>query len=193
MRKFLSLWLIVVILGLAVSSSVSGQVGVGVPPVPAADSTANVSITDVVGNKADAAQTATTSTRSLMAYIKGLLGPTTVVTGTDNTTTSGTWRQLIASTAATTLHITLDGNIANPGTSGLFTIELGTGAALSEVSIATSYKYLHNIADGGGGTNYADFHIESNLVIAAGTRIVWKPTFGGTVTAIPLGYTVEQR
>ena len=44
--------------------------------VPAADSAANVLERDVVGNKTDAAVEATTTTKSIMAYIKGLLDRT---------------------------------------------------------------------------------------------------------------------
>lgn len=41
--------------------------------VPTADSTADVSVRDVVGRKTDAAQTAVGTTRSLMGYLKGIL------------------------------------------------------------------------------------------------------------------------
>ena len=43
---------------------------------PKTDSTANVSMADVVGGKADAAVTTAAATRSLMAYIKGILAQT---------------------------------------------------------------------------------------------------------------------
>lgn len=41
--------------------------------VPAADSTDNVDVTDVVGNKTDAAVTAVGTTKSAIAYLKGLI------------------------------------------------------------------------------------------------------------------------
>ncbi len=48
--------------------------------VPVADVVTNVASRDVVGNKADAAQTVVAATRSIMAYVKGLLGFHTVPT-----------------------------------------------------------------------------------------------------------------
>lgn len=49
--------------------------------VPAADSTANVKTRDVAGNKGDAAQTTVGTTRSIMAYIKGVLNQLAVLIG----------------------------------------------------------------------------------------------------------------
>lgn len=45
----------------------------GYHDVPAADATANAQMRDVIGNKSDAAQTVIGTTRSIIAYIKGLL------------------------------------------------------------------------------------------------------------------------
>jgi len=42
--------------------------------VPSADATANAVMRDVVGNKSDAAQTTVETTRSIIGYVKGLLG-----------------------------------------------------------------------------------------------------------------------
>lgn len=52
---------------------------------PAADSTANVIMADVVGSKDDAAQTTVAGTRSILAYVKGLLNNTNKP-GADSTT-----------------------------------------------------------------------------------------------------------
>lgn len=57
--------------------------GYVITAAPAADSTADVTMSDVLGNKADAAVAAVGTTASLMAYLKSLLnsGPATVATG----------------------------------------------------------------------------------------------------------------
>jgi hypothetical protein len=52
---------------------------------PKTDSTANVSMADVLGGKADAAVTTAAATRSLMAYVKGILSQTKL-----NSTAAGT-------------------------------------------------------------------------------------------------------
>lgn len=46
--------------------------------VPAADATANAEVRDVVGNKTDAAVTTVGTNKSLMAYVKGLLGKSVI-------------------------------------------------------------------------------------------------------------------
>lgn len=159
--------------------------------VPAADSTSNASVADVVGNKTDAAQATVGTTRSIIAYVKGLLNSvqqqaTSSETGTDSTTTSGTYRQLIASTAAATKKIVVDGNIGLPDAENSYTIVLATGAAASEVILASSMKRV--IAAGG-----TTFHFHSSREIASGTRIAWRPTFAGTNSLVALGYNVEER
>ena len=45
----------------------------GLHDVPSADSTDNAQMRDVLGNKSDAAQTTVGTTRSVLAYVKGLL------------------------------------------------------------------------------------------------------------------------
>ncbi len=78
-----------------------------VTDVPEADSTNNIIEADVVGNKTDAAVTSVTTTKSLMGYIKGLIGFHTVPTADAETNTQmrdvvGTKTDAAVSTVGTT-------------------------------------------------------------------------------------------
>ncbi len=74
--------------------------------LPSADSTANTYISEVVGNKTDAAVTTVGTTKSLVAYAKGILNQlATIITNISNVT--------VQETAVTTA-----GTIAQDGTTG---------------------------------------------------------------------------
>ena len=61
----------------------------GLQAVPTADVSTNTNARDVIGNKTDAAVAAATTTKSIMAYIKGVLGWIGTVVNTGGTATLG--------------------------------------------------------------------------------------------------------
>lgn len=95
--------------------------------LPAADATTNTLIGEVIGNKTDAAQTVVAGTRSLMGYIKGLLGmvgtnsvQTGTITMTDPATSNtatvtavNTGRYFLIMLGSTTNNTSQNGAIVN--------------------------------------------------------------------------------
>ena len=120
------------------ASSVSADIAVidGYFDVPTADTTTNSTIRDIVGNKTDAAVTSIGTTKSLVAYVKGILSLFSAPSVADNTTSAA--NSLISDllgrkddTASTTVNSTttitryikgIVGEIVD-GTSGLAALE----------------------------------------------------------------------
>lgn len=158
---------------------------------PAADSTANATVSDVVGSKDDAAQTTVATNRSLQAYSKGLLNRsanTTSEMASDNMGMAATIRQLIASIAAESRALHLKGSIQPANANAYFTVTLYKGPGASEVEIGRTYIYLPT-----AGPGTVEYSIDVELTLAAGTRISWNCNAdagtGGTGTA---GLTVVE-
>jgi hypothetical protein len=147
--------------------------------VPTADSTANALIQDVVGNKADAAVTAVGTTKSAIAYLKGIIN---LLSGSGVTITASGFPQIFekaitsaANAGAVTVatvgsqRILLKSLVvrANSGiTSAMtyFTVTAGTAGAVTII----------NNNDG----QHANFVSTDNQFGAAG---VWTLPVGGTI------------
>lgn len=168
--------------------------------VSSVDTVANGFISEALGNKIDAAQTTVGITRSIMAYVKGLLNQTVNVfkggssfeQGTDSTATSGTYRQLVASTAARVRSIYFNGSMDNPNTNETASIVLATGAAASEVNIIPIQRRWAAKTALEDQLSY-EFDASMAVDIPAGTRISWRPTFVGTINTIVVGYSLGEQ
>ena len=155
--------------------------------VPTADSTANLNIKEAIGNKTDAKQTTVGTTRSSMAYLKGTLSlvrSTTRETGVNTQTTlDGTNYELVASAAAEIHAIVLSGNATFSG-AGDYTVNLRTGGAGAEVTVASARVGL-------GAAGRVQFVIISQEQFDAGTRLSWNHS-GSGATSMTVGYTVTE-
>ena len=178
--------------------------------VPAADATTNTDERDVIGNKTDTAVTTVGTTKSIIAYIKGLLGmivpSRTAVTATgviveDGTSgtpsivavatnaaanTFGSWVELDTSASADSwlrgINVGLSGNWAN----NTNVIEIGTGAAASEASKARISFYT------AAGIFTGLFTLSIPIKIASGTRIAARTACGGGGQTIQVGISIYQ-
>lgn len=92
--------------------------------VPDADSTANADVCDVVGNKTDAAVTTVGTTKSIVAYVKGLLGELAKVPKSDG---SATWNA--TALAAITTQCTSSLNSYDPPTRSELTADIAVPSA----------------------------------------------------------------
>ena len=164
------------------------------PAVSSADSTANATIADVIGNKTDASQTTVGTTRSLMGYLKGVLttvltlavAPTSVETGTAVDTTWGSYVQIVAASAAAIKAISISGSIYSITADATSKIELATGAGGAEVVCASHFSRSQT-----GIPNYT-FFMAVRLNKAASTRVAIKPTASTGTPSMHYGYTIEE-
>ena len=112
--------------------------------VPAADSTANVLSRDVVGAKDDAAQTTVGTTRSIIAYVKGLLNQIGALVNTGGTATIGA---MLGDHANVTLAARTNVPTADVATNALTTQVVGnkTDAAIADTieGAAATTQSLH--------------------------------------------------
>jgi len=175
--------------------------------VPSADSTDNVYERDVIGNKTDAAVTSVGTTKSLMAYVKGILGcfvpsktaATTsgvivqdgstgtvgLVTVTSHTDpdTLGSWTQLDASASADSWISHITTTVASAV--GDYVVEIGTGGAGSE-STKCRYSLYPSIP--------MMFQLQIPIKVASGTRIAARisKSVGGGAQTLKIGLSMYQ-
>lgn len=172
--------------------------------VPAADSTDNVAVTDVVGNKTDAAVTAVGTTKSAMAYLKGLLGlvlpsktsaTTTGVIVEDDTSgtpnvvnvathssknTLGSWVQMDASASADSWISNV--RVATPiDAYGPWVIEIGTGSAGAEAT-KIRFSFVSDFLGSSGYNKSLVFPLVIPIKVASGTRIAARAAGSGSKT-----------
>ncbi|KKL95657.1 hypothetical protein LCGC14_1852370 [marine sediment metagenome] len=133
----------------------------GLHDVPTADAAPNTYMRDVIGNKIDAAVTVTTTSKSIMAYIKGALNLLNLIQpdSSDN-----------LSTAMTELEAILD--LAAIGTSGSLIMD-GSVQTICNVSDTTAFEFL------GGSINWTGL----NFGAGEDTTIkgYWKNISGGSL------------
>lgn len=116
---------------------------------------------------------------------------TSVESGNDSTGTTTTWRQLIAATANAVKFIELCGNTTNADTSTTTQIQIGTGAAASEVIRGEAKVNLYSTATL-AVPGMVEFYLFVPIDLPAGTRVAWRPIFTGTRNT-DVGYTVGER
>ena len=165
------------------------------PAVPTADATSNATHSQVTGNKTDAAVVVVGTTKSVIAYVKGILttvltlmvAPTSTETSTiTDTTFGGTFVQIVAASAAAIKAITLSGSVYNTTADATYKIEIATGAGGAEVVCATHFTRVTTAI-----TMYA-FFLSVRLNKAASTRIAYKATQSSGTSSFHAGYTIEE-
>ncbi len=172
--------------------------------VPSADSTDNVYERDVVGNKTDAAATTVGTTKSAMAYLKGLLGlvlpsktsaTTTGVIVEDDTSgtpnvvnvathssnnTFGSWVQMDASASADSWISNV--RVATPiDAYGPWVIEIGTGSAGAEAT-KIRFSFVSYYLGSSGYKKSLVFPLVIPIKVASGTRIAARAAGSGSKT-----------
>jgi hypothetical protein len=131
--------------------------------VPSADSTANTLMRDVAGNKTDAAVTTVGTTKSIVAYVKGLLNQLGTITNTGGTATIGGVLGDVANVSVAT-SLAKIGTVTNTG--GTATI----GAVLGDFANTTLVSKLDvPSADATSNVDVAD--VAGNKTDAAVTTV----------------------
>lgn len=162
--------------------------------VSTADSTDNVDVVDVIGNKTDASVVAVGTNKSVIGYLKGILttvltlavAPTSVETGTAVDTTWGSYVQIVAASAGAIKAISISGSLYSLTADATSTIQLATGAGGAEVVCASHYSRSQT-----GIPNYT-FFMAVRLNKAASTRVAIKPTASAGTPSMHYGYTIEE-
>jgi hypothetical protein len=139
--------------------------------VPTADVVTNLNIRDVIGNKTDAAVATVTTTKSLMAYIKGILNATGTANVKDSSagpTTTG------ALTNAATIFTVTGGPILILSLVGICVATGDGGAATLQFSAAPTVGSAATIS---GATGSLATAVAGSMVVFIGTALATAPTF----------------
>lgn len=106
---------------------------------------------------------------------------------TVNMSVANTWTQLVASTSVPIYVIALRYGFIGSGSNQSVVVELGTGAAGSEIVIATSIG-----ANAGSICGMVDDHrvFAIPIRVAAGTRLAFRESAGG-MYALGIAYVLE--
>ena len=171
--------------------------------VPAADSSANVEMRDVVGNKADAAVTVVDSVSSLMGYLKGLVGTLGVAAVEDVIIPLGPignaviQRDVDSSVRYAVQLVNLGSDILTdaetvPGTFTVHRVRAGTDTEIHAAIASTELNgVISAIIDFTIGTNWD----EGDLGYIEFTGITVTPTGSGITNSLPVmrkGFRISQ-
>ena len=128
-------------LGTVLSTGIEGKIDVidGYFDVPTADATTDVTIRDVIGRKTDAAVTAAAVDKSIVAYVKGVLGQIGTLANAGGTATlGGMIGDLVNMTLTQRLALSAIKNVATIATGNLFTISGGMVKIVNIVGYITT-------------------------------------------------------
>ncbi len=189
--------------------------------VPTKDATTDTVMRDVLGKKDDTAVTTVGTTKTVIAYAKGILNTTKALAnwlgyGSGNTqleigafaaaaadnsvavvsggaNTLGSWTQLVASLGADSYLANIYLCVADIRVNGakIFAVEIGTGAGMSEVTKVRIPFHMYHDVD---GFAYSEsIGISPPIKIASGTRIAARTTHNTGVAAIQvnLGWQID--
>ena len=136
----------------------------GLHAVQTADAATNTNMRDVIGNKTDAAVAAATTTKSVMAYVKGVLGWIGTITNTTGTATLGA---VLGDFAGSDLFTKLGTLLTATGVGTTFVVKktltssaiLQTGVDVTGASSGGALELLNVVLQTGGvglaaGTNF---------------------------------------
>lgn len=144
--------------GTQLAGDIEGKVDVidGYHDVPTADVTTNSQMRDVVGNKTDAAVTAVGTTKTVVAYIKGVLSWIGTITNTGGTATLGA---AIGDVANDSIAARLDdvGSDVNATTTDSIQGKIGTDTEMADRSV-------YDLLNGGGPASAATAAAPANDV-----------------------------
>jgi hypothetical protein len=139
----------------------------------ATDTTANMSLNEIIGNKADAAATGLTATNSVMSYLKRLAGAEITIAKTDGNVLNGS-DDLFVITGGPILVMEFVGIVTTAiGGTANMTIQEGVTTPAGTVSLSTTVAISTNAA----GTSYT---------FTAVATPVLTPTTAGALALVPV-------